>query len=68
MFMGSMIYDLKLDLVPVEELTVRTDICYKEARRVYVGSGRDAGTYFSCYPDAPPYAFVLREKTDTGTL
>ncbi len=67
-FMGSMIYDLKLDLVPVEELTVRTDICYKEARRVYVGSGRDAGTYFSCYPDAPPYAFVLREKTDSSVL
>ena len=55
-------------MVPVGRLPERTDVRYKEARRVYVGGGDNAGTYFSSYPDAPPYAFVSRETVRSGIL
>ena len=58
---GTLSYDLRLQVVPAERLPERTDVRYQEARRVYVGAGKDTGTYFSSYPDNPPYAFVARK-------
>ena len=64
----SVPFDLKFDIVPVEKLPKRTDMCYKEARRVYVGTGEEAGTYFSHHPNVPPYAFVSRKMIRDGIL
>ena len=64
----SVPYDLKLELVPVEKLPNRSDVRYEEPRRVYVGTGDDTGTYFSPYPDTPPYAFVSRALAGRGVL
>ena len=61
-------FDLKLELVPAEMLPDRSDVRYKEARRVYVGTGNDTGIYFSSYPDAPPYAFLSRKAIPSGVL
>ena len=41
---------------------------FTEPRRTYVGEGNDAGTYFSCHPDALPYAFVSRKMVPNGVL
>jgi len=60
--------DLSLEFLPVEKLPKRSDVRYKESRRIYVGEGDDAGTYFSCHPDAPPYAFVSRHTVRSGVL
>lgn len=65
---GPVSFDLKLELLPVKKLPDRTDVRYEEPRRVYVGEGDHAGTYFSCFPDAPPYAFVSREMVSCGVL
>ena len=61
-------FDLRMEILPVEKLPVRTDVSYKEARRVYVGEGDNAGTYFSSYPDMPPYAFVSRGEIRDGII
>ena len=61
-------FDLNLKLLPVEKLPVRTDVRFEDPRRIYVGEGDDAGTYFSCHPDAPPYAFVSRKTVRDGIL
>ncbi len=61
-------FDLTLEFLPVEKLPERKDVRYEEPRRVYVGEGGDAGTYFSCHPDALPYAFVSRKAVQSGIL
>ena len=44
---GAKESDLRFEIHPVEKLSDRTDVLYEEARRVYVGTGDNAGTYFS---------------------
>ena len=61
-------FDLKFEMIPVERLPKRRDVRFEEARRVYVGSGDDAGIFFSSYPDAPPYAFVSRRTVSSGII
>ena len=67
-FQEAASYDLRMEIHPVEKLPDRTDVSYKEARRVYVGEGDSAGTYFSSYPDIPPYAFVSRGAVREGII
>lgn len=52
--------DIRLELVPVNHLPDISDIRYVESRRIYVGEGTTAGTFFSANPNFPPYAFVSR--------
>ena len=56
--------DLWFDIVQVGSLPEIEDVRYTEARRVYVGEGKSAGTFFSSYPGKPPYAFVSRCFSD----
>ena len=60
--------DLRLELVPVDRLTDVADVRSGEGRRVYVGEGESAGTYFSAHPELPPYAFVSRRTVKDGYL
>lgn len=61
-------FDLTFEIIPVERLPVRSDVRFTESRRVYVGTGDDAGTYFSSYPNKPPYAFASRKTVHSGIL
>ena len=65
---GTIKEDLRFKIIPVEKLPDRMDVRFKENRRVYVGSGADAGTFFSSYPGSKPYAFVSRHSVHEGNL
>ena len=60
--------EFRLEFIPVERLPAIEDISYEAPKRIYVGTGGDAGTYFRAYPTFPPYAFVPRRTVKDGYL
>ncbi len=60
--------DLSIELRPARTLPDPTDVRFQEPRRIYVGEGDDAGTYFTSGPGIPPYAFVSRNTVRSGVL
>ena len=60
--------DLIFEICSVDTLPDMKDVRQKEAKRIYVGEGETAETFFSSYPGNPPYAFVSRKFLQSGRL
>ena len=58
----------RLEIVPVDGLPAVRDVRSREGRRVYVGEGENAGTFYSAHPELPPYAFLSRRTVKDGFL
>ena len=61
-------FDLNFIYQPVDELPVPKNASYIEGRRVYIGYGSEASTFFSPVPEGIPYAWVSRASLDEGIL
>ena len=60
--------DLKFSFRTVQKLPELKDIRHEEPRRIYVGEGDAAGTFFRSHPGREPYAFVSRRTVKDGFL
>ena len=60
--------DLQIVFHSVEKLPEIADVRYQESRRIYVGEGYSAATFFSGHPEASPYAYVSRITVPAGYL
>ncbi len=54
--------ELDFSYRPVNDLPPPENIRYREARRIYIGEGNDASTFFSETPGKAPYAWVPRKS------
>lgn len=60
--------DLEFQIRPVRELPEMSDVRFSDPKRIYVGQGESAGTFFRSYPGKKPYAFVSRKAVRDGLL
>ena len=60
--------DLRFEMLPSNHLPEVEDVRYEDERRIYVGTGKSAATFFRGYVDYPPYAYVPRADVREGHL